>query len=394
MRRFALLALVIASVLALPQAGVGHSGVVFRAFGTPAIDAVQSTGEWDAASRHDFTVNRSPNEGGGTVTGTVYVMNDAANLYVALRVPNTTVGSSRFEVTLDNDHDQRNGLGDDRVALDDVGFEDHFYQQIAPNTFQWTWDDDAGGTIDGHGLDADHAGFSFYELRHPLNSADDAHDVSLRAGSRVGVDVLFVHCVAGCGGVNRVTSADFVVVSGTRVPPDTQLTSGPGEGSITRNPETTFAFTGTDDVIPANELTFECALDDAAWSACSSGHQFGAEDGRHTFRVRALDEGLIPDASPAERRWTVDTTFPSRPRVRGPRRTRSRRPTFHFSSSDALTPRGRIRFRCSANSRRLRSCPSRYRPRLRRGRNTLRVEAIDQAGNVSARTTVRVVVRR
>jgi hypothetical protein len=299
-----------------------------------------------------------------------------------------------LELRFDNNHDRFNAFGDDYLALTNFGFEDRFFQQIATDTYTWTWDDDAGGTVDGHGLDRDHAGFSFYELRHPLNSADDTHDFSLRPGNRVGVDVYFRHCVGGCVARTGPRDADIVIVSGTRIPPDTQITSGPPGGSLTRAPEARFEFTGTDDVLPPQELTFECTIEGDAWEACTSPVKVLPEDGKRTFRVRALDEALIPDASPAERTWTIDMTIPSRPRVRGPRRTRSRRPTYHLSSSDAITPRGRIRFRCSANSRRLRSCKARYRPRLRRGRNTVRVEAIDQAGNVSERTTVRVLVRR
>jgi hypothetical protein len=190
MRRLAALAVVV-GVIALPQAGVSHSGVLFRASGTAIVDAVQTPGEWDAASRHDFTVNRSPSEGGGTVTATLYVMNDAANLYVALRVPNATVGSSVLELRFDNNHDRFNAFGDDYLALTNFGFEDRFFQQIATDTYTWTWDDDAGGTVDGHGLDRDHAGFSFYELRHPLNSADDTHDFSPARATESGWTSIF-----------------------------------------------------------------------------------------------------------------------------------------------------------------------------------------------------------
>ena len=46
--------------------------------------------------RADFTVNRASSEGGGTVPATIYVMNDAVNLYIAIKVTNATVGGSDF----------------------------------------------------------------------------------------------------------------------------------------------------------------------------------------------------------------------------------------------------------------------------------------------------------
>jgi hypothetical protein len=393
MRRVAWALAIGAGLLALPQAAISHTGPLFRAFGTPVIDAAQGPGEWDGASRHDFAVNRHPTEGGGTVTASLYVMNDGGNLYVALRVPNATVSDSRFEVEFDNNHDQVTSVGEDYVALTNNGFEDRSYQQ-GPGYFIWSPDSANGGTIDGAGLDGDQAGYSFYELRHPLNSSDDAHDVSLRAGSRVGLVVNFTHCVGLCTSRSSVRNADLVVVSGTRVPPDTQITSGPAQGSANRSLEASFAFVGTDDAIPAGELLFECSYDTLDWDRCTAPHGLSTEDGRHTFRVRSIDEAGIVDPSPAERTWTVDSTEPSKPRVRGPRTTKNRRPSFTFSSTDARTPRSRIRFRCAFDSRRLHRCGARYRQRLRPGRHVLRVEALDQLGNVSPRATVGIRVRR
>ena len=56
------------------------------------VDGVLSPGEWDTAGHYDFPANRSPAEGGGTVPATLFVMNDATNLYLALRVSVTTLG--------------------------------------------------------------------------------------------------------------------------------------------------------------------------------------------------------------------------------------------------------------------------------------------------------------
>src|SRR5215213_2307639 len=58
--------------------------------------------------------------------------------------------------------------------------------------------------------------------------------------------------------------------------------------------------------------TFECKLDEAAFSACTSPATFTSlTDGSHTFAVRALDGLGGVDVTPVSRIWTVDTTPPT-----------------------------------------------------------------------------------
>lgn len=79
---------------------------------------------------------------------------------------------------------------------------------------------------------------------------------------------------------------------------DTSISSGPpATGYAT---QATFAFSSHDD-----NATFECNLDDAGWSACTSPAvyaQLGV--GSHTFKVRALD-GAMTDATGASQTWTI-----------------------------------------------------------------------------------------
>ncbi|HJU78520.1 MAG TPA: Ig-like domain-containing protein, partial [Nitrososphaeraceae archaeon] len=59
---------------------------------------------------------------------------------------------------------------------------------------------------------------------------------------------------------------------------------------------------------------FECSLDDASFTVCSSPVQFTSEnitDGTHTFRVTSLDEEGNMDQSPDLFTWTVDTAAPT-----------------------------------------------------------------------------------
>ncbi len=85
-------------------------------------------------------------------------------------------------------------------------------------------------------------------------------------------------------------------------PPDTTIASGP---SGTVNSSTaTFEFTSSEP-----NSSFECRLDAAVFSACTSPHSyFGLANGSHSFQVRAIDLSGNVDAAPAMRTWTVNVT--------------------------------------------------------------------------------------
>lgn len=85
---------------------------------------------------------------------------------------------------------------------------------------------------------------------------------------------------------------------------DTIIDEGPT--GIVRSQSASFAFSS----VPSG-ATFECALDDAPFAACTSpsGHG-GLADGPHTFRVRAIAANGSVDPTPATRTWTVDLVSP------------------------------------------------------------------------------------
>ena len=88
--------------------------------------------------------------------------------------------------------------------------------------------------------------------------------------------------------------------------PNTNIMSGPVEGSTVKQNNVTFSFSGTDNVTPPANLAFECKLDSAAFSACSSPKKYtGLANGPRTFSVRAKDAAGNTDASPATRTWKV-----------------------------------------------------------------------------------------
>ncbi len=83
-------------------------------------------------------------------------------------------------------------------------------------------------------------------------------------------------------------------------PPATTIESGPS-GTVL---STTAAFTFSSNEAAA---TFECSLDDAAFSPCASPKTYSSLSvGAHTLKARAKDAAGNVDATPAARSWTVE----------------------------------------------------------------------------------------
>ena len=80
-----------------------------------------------------------------------------------------------------------------------------------------------------------------------------------------------------------------------------------------------------------------------------------------------------------------DRVPPTKPTVDGQLAPVVLRPVFTFGATDRRTPRGRIRFRCGFDGAALRPCARIHRPAaaLSFGAHTLRVRALDLAGNAS-----------
>jgi large repetitive protein len=83
-------------------------------------------------------------------------------------------------------------------------------------------------------------------------------------------------------------------------PPDTTILKGPQDK--TKKKTATFEFSGSDARAIAG---FECSLDGAAFTACTSPHTVKVKKGKHTFSVRAVDDSANIDASPATDDWKV-----------------------------------------------------------------------------------------
>lgn len=220
------------------------SGVVLSGLGTATIDGQMGPGEWNGAATIDFPVNLPLSDGGGTTTGTLYVMNDATNLYLGVKVlraqlntggPGFALDQVAFE--FDNDHDGGPPEeGDDILLLSPglniLGLND-FFDEV--RTTRPPCPEGVGlcgfldvqletpGTNDGAGAATNNGSFSFFEMSHPLNSADDANDFSLAPGSTVGFTLqvnlssLTPFCSSDCGASTPFPSSggrgDIVIAS-------------------------------------------------------------------------------------------------------------------------------------------------------------------------------------
>jgi hypothetical protein len=393
------LGIVIASVLIFGamsgSARANHgSEPTLRGYGSAVIDGMLAPGEWDTAGRFDFQAARSPADGGGTAPATLFVMNDRTNLYLALRASVANLGYSAFDADFFPPGPDLS-LGDDILRAQPSGLQDKHLHPIAPSFWERLADVADGGTQDGVSMARTLGGVSVFEVAHPLDSADDLHDFSLSIPSHISFTSAFHHCVPSSCGTTIIpdsTGGRIVVTSGTHVPPETTITYGPPDRA--ELPDFgLYVFSGTDDVAPHGEITFECKIDAANWSPCTSPFApVTTDEGWHTLSIRALDDMLNADPTPAQRRWRTDSRSPSRPRVVRLRRGNSTLTQFRFSSTDAGTPTRRLRFRCAVDSKRLHACGSRYRVRLPSGRHVLRVRALDPAGNQSGVSAVRVRV--
>jgi len=155
-------------------------------------------------------------------------------------------------------------------------------------------------------------------------------------------------------------------------PPNTTITGNPADP--TNLVDARFTFTSTE-----AGSTFQCALDGAAFAACTSPVDYAAlAEGNHTFDVRATDAAGNTDATPASFNWDIDLTPPDTTITDSPADpTNLTDASFQFTSSEAGST-----FQCSIDSGALTDCtsPDDYAG-LAAGNHSFEVTATDAAGN-------------
>ena len=394
--RAAYLAMLVAvafAALAVSAAQAHDPAIELGARGTALVDGVESPGEWDRADKLDFTVNVP---GGSTTPATLYAMNDGVNLYLAVKRGRPDLEAS-VNFAFDNDHDGSGyEEGDDVLLLSRFSFSDMFVSRRPPCPPTYTCigvnDTAVGGTLEGSGRVRTTPDHAFYEISHPFDTADDAHDFTLRLGKRAGFELIVTACGQGCAFTRTPRGGDVVIVSDSTVAPETQITNGPVDKSFSQEEITELAFTGTDDTIAAEDLRYECSQNAEEYEPCENPWEHVPDrEGPQSFAVRAIDEVGNVDLTPAMRRWTLDTVEPSKPVIRGPRVVQQARVVYRLSAKDNVDRLKQLRFRCSLDRGRFRPCSKRLALRVRPGRHILLVVAIDRTGNLSDRARAKFV---
>ncbi|HXH79951.1 PKD domain-containing protein [Nocardioides sp.] len=237
---------------------------------------------------------------------------------------------------------------------------------LAPGTADLTYSWDFGDGTTGRGADPDHT-----------YAAAGRYTATLTVANSHGARVLAAVAV----------SASDVAA------PQTGLSGGPARQ--TRSQSASFRFTSTE---PGS--TFTCRLDATDWRACAADATFeGLTQGPHLLAVRATDAAGITDATPSSHAWVVDRTGPKIRRPRPSSTTTDVTPTVRATVVDALSSVRRLALRIDGDRVRpvrhdARRGRTSWTPRapLTPGRHTVRLVAIDAAGNRTARSwQVRVV---
>ncbi|MGD0196552.1 MAG: cellulase family glycosylhydrolase [Solirubrobacteraceae bacterium] len=163
--------------------------------------------------------------------------------------------------------------------------------------------------------------------------------------------------------------------------PQTTITSAPSVTNNTQSAIVTFTATENGQQVPG--MQYQCSLDSAPWSACTSPlNAASTREGDHTLLVRAIDPEGNVDPTPAHTTWVLDLAHPETLITWHLRHvTRHDQMRLRFVGHD---PGGMGHFVCRINRGRWTPCASPYTtPPLRKGRYTIYVRAIDAAGNIA-----------
>ncbi|WP_158621389.1 Kelch repeat-containing protein [Corallococcus aberystwythensis] len=222
-------------------------------------------------------------------------------------------------------------------------------------------------------------GFSSYEagVRFECSLDDAAFSACVTplrySGLGAGTHRVQVRAIDANGNVSEYPASYSWTVDLTV--PDTLITLAPESSG--RQTDAMFYFESTE-----WDVRFECRLDGAAFTSCSSMEVFfNLREGPHTLQVRARDMAGNVDATPASHSWTVDLTAPTTLLTSVPG-SLSNQPTASFALG---SNEERARFECSLDGSDFSPCasPATY-AELREGAHTFEARAKDGAGNVDA----------
>jgi len=163
----------------------------------PIIDGTFSSKEWQSAATIEFNITY--NIGDRITPGILYVLNDASNLYLGVKVKDTSFNQGDvLEFFFDNNNTGVMTKGDDVLQFDvtalmtsHIGFFDEFLNSYPAGLGQTEDRAVVGGTTDGTGAGSGDGQYDYFEISHPLNSGDKGHDISLKPGDTFGLLVRY-----------------------------------------------------------------------------------------------------------------------------------------------------------------------------------------------------------
>jgi hypothetical protein len=164
-----------------------------------------------------------------------------------------------------------------------------------------------------------------------------------------------------------------------RMPADTAITSGPGEGEEIGTANASFGVSSGD---PA--ATYQCSVDGGTFAACGSGTSATVgplTPGAHSVAIRSVDPRGNADTTPATRSFAVESDAPETGIKKGPKkRTDARKATFKFTADEPGST-----FECKIDRKPFRPCTSPRRlKKVKPGKHKFLVRSIDAVGNVDA----------
>lgn len=233
-------------------------------------------------------------------------------------------------------------------------------------SFSFSGTDLGGGTVASYECDLDNSGFSNCvspKVYSALTSA--VHTFQVRA-------------VDSAGNSGTSVNHSWTVDTST---PIASINSGPP--LITNLTTANFSFSANPP--PSGSIMgYECSLDNASWSACSSPMAYASlTAGSHSFQIRSIDNNNNRSAATTQS-WTIDTSQPVVSIDTHPSSlTANVSASFSFSASD--TGGGTVvSYSCKLDSGSYSSCssPQSYSS-LTSGAHTFYVFATDSAGNTS-----------
>ena len=240
-------------------------------------------------------------------------------------------------------------------------------QKTAKFTFAGTDNASAPGNLS---FDVSLDGLSFSPATSPVSFtglADGNHTFEVEATDQA-------------GNVSLPASYSWVVDT---VIPTVAINKGPDP--ITNQTTAAFDLSGTDNLTPAAQLTFQFSLDGVAFVAGTNPLNLtGLSSGSHTIAIESVDQAGN-DSNPASFTWTVDTTAPTITVTKMPPPLANGDPgMFIFTGNDNLTPAAQLVFQYSLNGAAFVPATSPLSlSGLASGSYTITIEDIDQAKNVS-----------